>query len=624
MSNSESLDDGGIAITLEHLLSFDFERVLSRQSEDAEKSEERTCQRYSICFIEEAKIAAGEGDQRKEETCALFATLTSLRFCFNDVRKLPVPPPGIKDTHLEILRQFVCEIEDSELRARIADILWTLRVDRAFQFAELAVDSYIEAAAGFDRAETSHHLTNRLERALQIAAALGKNGSKYDPTIAFIETELAAMKAAGILRDPAHLLKLLCEHGKSDPNVFIPYATQLAEEFESKNAWEAARIFWDIARDWHLLAKDDDAGRCTERRAAMTFENEATDLMKQGPHTHFKVLDLLQRGLVALRQTGAPKADIDRVHALLLETQASYDGYKTFSHSTDISELIKSARHSFRDRPLMDCIYGLAADYTPPSVESLKALAHELQAKYPLQYIVTKQLIGDRGKVIGKRAGFTHSHSNGMDDSIRCTMYEEAKRRQQITVVAFISPALDQINLDHHIRPNDLVNIVSNSPFIPPDRREIFLRGLYHGFILDFMVASSLLVPQIENSIRYLLQQRGVIVSKYDSDGIQEEYNLGNLLYEAPEVAEIFDQDLLFDLQGLLHERLGSNFRNRLAHGLVTDNEYGSSAGAYAWWLVLYLCCAPLFARQAAAQGNDMDSKDNQVAGDETSDCTPA
>ena len=511
------------------------------------------------------------------------------------------------------MKQFAPEIEDPELKARVADIFWTLRVDnRAFQFAELAVDAYLEVAAGFDRAEASHNRYLRIERALQLATVLGTKRSKYAKTIDFIESELKEMKLAGILRGPAPLLRLLREHKKGDPKVYIPYATQLAEELEIQDSWEGARAVWGITRDWHRLAEDDEAARCAERRAAMTYEPEALAWMRRDAReTHFKVVNLLQQGLVALRQSGAPKDDINRVHALLLKKQASYDDFKQFSFSTDISELVQSAKHSFRDRPLMDCIYGLASNFQPPSVELLEALAKELQTKHQMQYLFTKQVIDEQGKVIGKRPGYTHDDSNGVDESIRHTMYEEAKRRHQITAIGFILPALDQINLDHHISPHDLVGIVTNSPFIPPDRQHIFLRGLYHGLIRDFMVASSLLVPQIESSIRYLLQQHGVIVSKYDSDGIQEEYNLGNLLYEVPEVEVIFGQDLLFDLQGLLHERLGSNFRNRLAHGLVTDNEYASWAGAYAWWLVLYLCCAPLLARQSAAQNDDSANDDN-------------
>ena len=59
-------------------------------------------------------------------------------------------------------------------------------------------------------------------------------------------------------------------------------------------------------------------------------------------------------------------------------------------------------------------------------------------------------------------------------------MHDEAKRRQQIIAIGLILPALEQINLDHYILPNDLIEIVTNNPFIPPDRQHIFLRGLYH------------------------------------------------------------------------------------------------------------------------------------------------
>lgn len=262
MCSIERYSDGGNEITLENLRSFDFERVLSRQSDDAEKIEERTCQRYSASFIEAAKVAADEGDQKQEEICALFATLTSLRFYFNHDPILRFPSPEFGEENLDILRQFACEIEDPELRARTADILWTLGVGKGFQFAELAVDSYIEVAAGFDRLEAAQRRTERMERALQISAALDPKGQKFASTIAFIDAELKDMKVADILHGPAHLLRLLRKHKQGDPAVYIPYATDLANEYEKKKSWEGARAVWYIARDWHRLALNDEGIRC--------------------------------------------------------------------------------------------------------------------------------------------------------------------------------------------------------------------------------------------------------------------------------------------------------------------------------------------------------------------------
>ena len=46
----------------------------------------------------------------------------------------------------------------------------------------------------------------------------------------------------------------------------------------------------------------------------------------------------------------------------------------------------------------------------------------------------------------------------------------------------------------------------------------------------------------------------------------------------------------MFDLQGLLVERFGVNLRNRMAHGLMGDDEFASPTGLYLWWLVLRIC----------------------------------
>ena len=152
-----------------------------------------------------------------------------LRHCgfrFNDAHKpSPLLPPDISNEHLELLKQFVSEIQDPELRARIADILWYRRVDKAFQFAELAVDSYLDAATGFDRLEASHDRYLRIERALQLAARLDKTGQRFATVINFIETELEKMKIAGILRGPCTSIKAAprAENGRAQGLYSIRY-----------------------------------------------------------------------------------------------------------------------------------------------------------------------------------------------------------------------------------------------------------------------------------------------------------------------------------------------------------------------------------------------------------------
>jgi hypothetical protein len=101
------------------------------------------------------------------------------------------------------------------------------------------------------------------------------------------------------------------------------------------------------------------------------------------------------------------------------------------------------------------------------------------------------------------------------------------------------------------------------------------------------------LTPQVENSIRFVLEQNGVDVSNLESDLTQPVKVLGPI-FGLPEMKTIFGDALCFELRGLLIEKTGYSFRNRVAHGFVTEGECYSVAATNLWWLVLRLCYTPL------------------------------
>ena len=83
----------------------------------------------------------------------------------------------------------------------------------------------------------------------------------------------------------------------------------------------------------------------------------------------------------------------------------------------------------------------------------------------------------------------------------------------------------------------------------------------------------------------------------YDEKGIQNEYDLNKTL-DLPKIKDIFDEDTLFDLNGLLVDRSGSNLRNLMAHGLLDDEDFSSPLMSYLWWVTLRLCYLPLLIYQ--------------------------
>jgi hypothetical protein len=127
---------------------------------------------------------------------------------------------------------------------------------------------------------------------------------------------------------------------------------------------------------------------------------------------------------------------------------------------------------------------------------------------------------------------------------------------------------------------------------VPTGHEEIFARGLAAGFQADFLVASHLLVPQVENSLRFVLEANGVNVANLLSDMTQPVKLLGQLLGMG-ETSDIFGEDAVFELRGCLIEKHGFDLRNRVAHGFVTAHECNNGSGpVLAWWLILRLCVA--------------------------------
>lgn len=162
-----------------------------------------------------------------------------------------------------------------------------------------------------------------------------------------------------------------------------------------------------------------------------------------------------------------------------------------------------------------------------------------------------------------------------------------------VRVQGIIEPARIQILNDHHPDISDLAFLVRNNPFVPQGHEGVFLRGLHAGFHGDFLVASHLLIPQIENSIRYALENNGVDVSNLMSDWTQPVKLLGQL-FDLDETQEVFGESLVFELRGLLIEKRGAEFRNRIAHGFVSEAECYNAPPKLLWWIVLRLCLIPV------------------------------
>ena len=150
-------------------------------------------------------------------------------------------------------------------------------------------------------------------------------------------------------------------------------------------------------------------------------------------------------------------------------------------------------------------------------------------------------------------------------------------------------------------------NLVKKNPFVPAGREQIFIDGFKAGLKGEYLVCTHLLIPQIENSIRVILERKGLLLPKLkeekkkhkgqkeqsyiqnQKDFIQEEYDLNKTL-RSSDSETIFGEDMVFCLQALLVEKHGGNYRNKLAHGLIEYSDFFNGWSNFLWAVTIRLC----------------------------------
>ncbi len=123
-----------------------------------------------------------------------------------------------------------------------------------------------------------------------------------------------------------------------------------------------------------------------------------------------------------------------------------------------------------------------------------------------------------------------------------------------------------------------------NNQIIPENRKIIFAEGIFSGFQNNYILASHLLLPQIENSIKLLAEKCDLLTAKLYED-LQHDNTLGGIL---DKLINISDSEFLKELKDFLVETNSVNFRNEVAHGIYEPSQI-DYYGIYLWWLSLKL-----------------------------------
>ncbi len=383
-----------------------------------------------------------------------------------------------------------------------------------------------------------------------------------------------------------------------DINRYTILSERLAREFAISGEWHFSESYWNVAQNWHRMAKDDSALKCSMIEAAECNISLAQEgLNGQQPQNAYAA-HWMGRGLEGLRRAKANPARIAEVHRKFLSLQKeALSDLKPFDFDPESLPGLKENRDKVQETVTKHvsgldferAILRLALLGQPTDYESLKKNELENADHTIWDKICGANQLDGSGKVADVLApiGFGEDVD---ETALRKKLVQTACMIYWPNAVEWrIDPARRAISEEHPIRTRDLAFLVTNNPFIPEGHEGIYLRGIQAGFFGDWLLAMHLLIPQIEASLRHVLQQYEVVSSTLESDGTQKERDINQLLWD--ETAEdVFGPDILFDLRGILIERFGSNMRNESAHGLMHEGAFYRGESVYLWWLVIRLC----------------------------------
>ena len=575
--------------------------ALSQQNAPGSK----TCSDYEKCFSGLAKELKESGELPESEASALLGGICSMMFDsarsgnpwgprWTDFRAgtRSIEADDLEKDRLDALGEVVGEIEDPELKARIADILWTR--SQGYQFGQTAIAAYCDEAN-----RQANHLQERIsrfERATNIARSLGRVKPLHISTFERLDRlfdELAANPANA--PSLPHLLDIIFDHKLGNAKKYIAHCEASAGHVSAQKGWLSAARFWDLASSfYHRQGQEDEARRCRQAAAKeMIARGRDPDGRKRYGASYSA--GWILRGLTALKNCGGDRIEIEALNSELAELQkeAKEDLHTIGSdprksvpdYEDEHSKQVEAVKSHLSGKALQDAIALFCNITHPTEVENLKSTIKEGGAGLITQMI---------GMVATDREGKETDRAEGMgwdgdvsDSDLLKRLYEHARTiTWPMACEWFIEPGRRTIATEHRPRIKDLVFLVSNNPFVPPGHEGIYLRGIHAGFEGDFLLATHFLVPQLESSLRRYLKQCGVVTWVL-KDGLQKELDLGGLL-SMPQTRQILGDDLLFDLRGVLTEKFGENLRHDMAHGNMPEAAFFHGAGPlYFWWLFL-------------------------------------
>ena len=230
----------------------------------------------------------------------------------------------------------------------------------------------------------------------------------------------------------------------------------------------------------------------------------------------------------------------------------AFEWVKTFLTSGEIDEQFEKF-----------CMYFI------PKKEEQKKELQRLANQYPLVYLMQTHLM-DRH---GRPSSIIGSIEKDFDGQL---VLHICKTMQLNSI--FLHYGIKELISTGALSTDNLMKRVINTPIIDTNRQEIIRQALLAYNADNYITMCHLMIPQIEDAFRSLIDKSGKAVIRPQKDQNNSGFTqriLDDILKDSV-ITEVFGDDFAFYSRILLTDQRGLNIRNNLCHGLVEPAFFNS------------------------------------------------
>lgn len=473
-------------------------------------------------------------------------------------------PKSFSRDSVEYFRKRAKETTNPIHRARYGDIVWELQRDH--QYARIAINSYIKCFPIFMKNRWMYELSDSLLRASELALSLNDLSE-------IVKVKLNILKAMKDLAKTRQyrfclelidaLLKLKGNVNKKELNFAVQvalkganyYETEVADGFLLQRAFLERLVLINKALEKHSIATKYDV------QIAISHEKEAEWKLKNYPQGHSVAASIYEEAakkyadLGVSKKVGEIKKKIQKHNLIAAQTEMKMIVSKVSVPSESVKDFIDNLL-SFS---LSGALKNIARDKRfVPDVARVRKTTQSQKKLAPLSFIVPRVSIRNANPAL---------KSKDEKEIFEHHVVENVARIYKIISIV-ISLAFRKLVKDKGLDANSFTAFLKKSKIYKEEKLEIIEIGLERYFAGDYVSAIHVLVPQLEASLREVMEKLGEATTSMRQGRILEK-PLDEVL-RSPKMKKFLGENLWYYLKVFLVDKRGDNIRHDVAHGLIS------------------------------------------------------